>query len=360
MGSALPTFLRVLARNKVDPSRWFHAATTFGAIVFMSPFQLLDDFYFRRRLPEFEPAQAPLFIIGHWRSGTTLLHNMLSRDKRAAFVTTYHSVFPLYLRSRFLFGRFMKVLMPEHRPGDNIKMNILYPQEDEYALSNLTPRSLYHAFYFPKAWRLFYEKYVRFQNVSAKEIMRWKKKYSEMVKRACMDTGGEWPVLKNPVNTGRIKQLLELYPDARFVYLVRHPVEVYCSSKKFFSAVIPTLSFQKISDEEMKDIILDVYEMLLKDYLSTRHLIPENRLAEVRYEDLMSHPAAEIERIYRVLELGDAKAQLSGLHQYLEGQKSHSPDVYKLSKKEWDNVLLRWDFAMQAWGYGMPENVELI
>ena len=332
---------------------------SFIVILLSTPFRLFDALYFPKRLKIYRLKQPPLFIIGHWRSGTTFLHNVLCKDKRVAYVTTYHSVFPDFLRVKKLFGPVMQQIMPKYRPGDNIKMNIDYPQEEEYALSNMTPNAFYHAFYFPKAWPDYYEKFVRFQNLPAKRKACWERKYDELVKKTCMNTEGERPVLKNPVNTGRIRPLLERYPEARFVYLVRHPVEVYCSSKKFFSAVIPTLSFQKITEDEIGKIILDVYEMLLKDYLATRHLIPKNRLIEVRYEKLLADPAGEIEQIYQTLDLGDGKEALRSMQDYLKKQKGHRPDKYKLTKKELDTILSRWDFALKEWGYDVPENVKV-
>ncbi len=361
IGTGPVNFLRVITVNwHIKPSRWVHIGLSFIIILLSTPFLLFDALYFPKRLKKYRLKYPPLFIIGHWRSGTTFLHNLLGRDKRAAFVTTYHAVFPNYLKSKWLFGFVMQQLMPEFRPGDNIRMAIGYPQEDEYALSNMTPNAFYHAFYFPQAWRYYYEKFIRFKNLSPKREACWKQKYTELVKKACLNTGGAWPVLKNPVNTGRIKQLLTLYPDARFVYLVRHPVEVYCSSKKFFSAVIPTLSFQKITEEDIGNIILDVYELLLKDYLATRHLIPENRIIEVRYEALLADPAGEIEKIYNRLGLGDVKEALLSLQDNLKKQKSHRTDTYKLTQKELDSILSRWDFAMKEWNYGVSKSVRIV
>ncbi len=360
IGAGPVNFLRVIAINRhIKPSRWVHIVLSFIIILLATPFRLFDTLYFPKRLKKYHLKYSPLFIIGHWRSGTTFLHNLLSRDKRAAFVTTYHSVFPNHLKSKWLFGFVMRQLMPEYRPGDNIRMGVGYPQEDEYALSNMTPNAFYHAFYFPLAWRYYYEKFIRFSNLSPKREACWKQKYAELVKKACLNTEGAWPVLKNPVNTGRIRQLLALYPEARFVYLVRHPVEVYCSSKKFFSAVIPTLSFQKITEKDISRIILDVYELLLKDYLATRHLIPANRLVEVHYEALLTDPAREIEKIYNRLGMGDVEEMLPSLQNILKKQKAHHPDTYTLTREELENILSRWDFAMKEWNYDVPKSVRI-
>ncbi len=336
-------------------------ANTFAIILLAAPFQLFDYFYFSKKVDRFQLKTPPLFILGHWRSGTTLLHNLLCKDPRAAYVTTYHSVFPLHLKSRPFFGLFMKQLMPEYRPGDNIKMNIAYPQEDEYALSNMTHTAFYHAFYFPREWPALYEKYVRFKGLSLKEIRLWEKKYHELVVKACLNSGGEWPILKNPVNTARIPKLLPLYPEACFVHIVRHPVEVFSSSMKFFSAVIPALSFQKISREDIRQMILSVYEKLMKDYLNDKSLIPKEHLYELQYEKLIRNPVKEIIALYRYFHWEPSPRFVAALQKAVSEQKYHKTDHYLLTKTEWETIRNRWGFAFQEWGYdSSPKNVKII
>jgi hypothetical protein len=288
------------------------------------------------------------------------LHNLLCKDRRAAYVTTYHSVFPLHLKSRFLIGPFMKALMPEYRPGDNVKMNMSYPQEDEYALSNMTPHAFYHAFYYPRDYRDFYEKFVRFKDISDEVIACWKNHYRTLVKKACLNTGGKMPVLKNPVNTGRIPMLQKMYPGAKFVHIVRNPVAVYCSSRKFFSAIIPTLSFQHFATDDISATVLDVYEKLMKDYLRDKALIPTEQLFELKYEDLLAQPLEMMEKLYRHLNLGPLEKHNPKLKTYLQEQKSHLPDHYQLTRKELEMIEKRWDFALKEWDYTIPENVRIV
>jgi hypothetical protein len=102
----------------------------------------------------------PVFILGHWRSGTTFLHNMLCSDPQSAYVSTYQSVFPDNLASQAIFKTFMKMNLPEKRPSDNVKLGIDLPQEDEFALSNMIADSFYHFFYFPEKYRDYYTRSV--------------------------------------------------------------------------------------------------------------------------------------------------------------------------------------------------------
>jgi hypothetical protein len=70
----------------------------------------------------------PLFVLGHWRSGTTHLHNLLCLDERAGYTTTFQTVFPNHL---FGFHKpliwLMRLLMPKTRPVDNVPLDPQLP-----------------------------------------------------------------------------------------------------------------------------------------------------------------------------------------------------------------------------------------
>ncbi len=337
-----------------------HIVLSFFTIVLITPFQIPDYFYFRRKLKAYQPKSPPLFILGHWRSGTTFLHNILTKDHRASFVTTYHSVFPNHLRVKPFFEIFMTRLMPNKRPGDSVTLNVNYPQEDEYALSNMTTCSFYHFFYLPHNYKKYYDHWVRFEGLPTNIIEQWKRKYSELVYKACINTGGEMAILKNPLNTGRIKILLQLFPEARYIHIVRNPIYVYCSTKKFFSAIIFTLSFQPVSMDDISNMVFWLYENLMKEYLTDKNLIPEQYLYEVRYEDFLKDPLGEVEKIYAHLQLGGNEQDKADIMAYLRSQKSHRTDTYTITRKELDIILDRWDFAMKAWNYEIPDNIRVV
>ncbi len=360
IGAGPGTFLKVTHKRKISPSKWLQFILTFIIIILSAPFRIPDILYYKRYLKNNKLNPSPLFIIGHWRSGTTFLHNTLAKDHRAGYVTTYQSVFPNHLCVKSFFELFMRRLMPEYRPGDTIKMGVDYPQEDEYALSNMTSCSFYHFFNFQHSYKEFYDKYVRFNESTQKSLFTWKNKYIELISKATLNTHGNLPILKNPVNTGRIRHLLQLFPNARFIHIVRNPVYVYCSTKKFFSAVIPTLNFQNITSEEINDMIFWLYENIMKDYLRDRELIAKRNLCEIRYEDMLSNPQAVIDNIYEHLNLGGTMEDKSEISSYLMKQRAHKTDKYIITKNELNTILDKWDFAMKAWDYQVPDNIEVI
>ena len=47
-----------------------------------------------RRIQKTEVKEAPLFVIGYWRSGTTLLQTLLSKDPHLQHLPLYRCLFP--------------------------------------------------------------------------------------------------------------------------------------------------------------------------------------------------------------------------------------------------------------------------
>ena len=259
-----------------------------------------------------------------------------------------------------MFRTFMKVFMPDRRPGDNVKLAVHFPQEDEYSLSNITYQSFYHFFYFPKSFKRFYSDYVRFESFSSAELDNWKKIYNTMVMKALHNQKGKQIVLKNPVNTGRVKTLIEIYPDAKFVFIMRNPVTTYLSSKKFFTRLFPTLNLEEFSEEEIKEMILYNYDKIMKHYLADKELVPENQLVEIKFEEFESDPLKYLELIYRSLNIENFSEARNRFIEYVEDQKSHKMHRYKMEEAELNTVLDKFDFAMKEWDYKVPDNVDVI
>src|SRR4029078_2717757 len=78
----------------------------------------------------------PLFVLGHWRSGTTHLHYLLALDDRFACPSLYQVFFPHTFLSTEGggFSRLPGFLLPEHRAYDNVKQDLTVPCEDEFAM----------------------------------------------------------------------------------------------------------------------------------------------------------------------------------------------------------------------------------
>jgi hypothetical protein len=173
--------------------------------------------------------------------------------------------------------------MPKKRRQDNFKLGPDLPGEEDFAIANMCQLSYYHGLAFPKR-RNYYLRYLTFHEVSEKEIKKWKKTYLFYIKKLTYATEGKRLVLKNPPNTARVKLLLELFPNAKFVHIYRNPYDVYPSTIKMYNNLVPPFFLQKPDVFTAESIVLDVYDEIHQKYFSEKHLIPEGNLVEIRYE----------------------------------------------------------------------------
>ena len=189
----------------------------------LTPMYKLNDRKAAKLLPA-EGVKDPVFIIGHWRSGTTFIHNVLSKDPHFGYCSTYQTVFPhLMLYGRPFFRWCMKAVMPESRPTDSLELNPDQPQEEEFAFTNMTPYSYYHFWMFPRHIAEYRRRYLLMQDLKDEELNEFKRCQKSMIDTALHVSGKKQFLSKNPPHTGRVKELLELYPDAKFIYMVRNP-----------------------------------------------------------------------------------------------------------------------------------------
>lgn len=359
-GSDLLTYIKVLKGNHIE-RKYYNKVILTGLISAVgTPFQLIDKIGYDKKLKDFRFEESPVFILGHWRSGTTFLHNLLCRDPRSGYITTYQSIFPNHLYSKWLFKTFLKANIPEKRPSDNVRLSADYPQEDEFTMGNLNPVSYYHFWYFPKRRIEFYEKYVRFSSIPDKKLKVWKNTYVKLIKKSLLNTSGNRAIIKNPVNTARIKTLLEIFPEGKFIYLYRNPVIVYLSTLKFFTELFPTLWFYPITESEIQELVLDTYLKLWKDYQESKYLIPKGNLIEIKFEEFEREPLNFLKNIYGVLNLAGYDESKDAFDYYIKSLIDYKKNTYKIKEEELRIVSDKWNETITNWGYDIPENLEIL
>jgi hypothetical protein len=171
-----------------------------------------------------------------------------------------------------------------------------------------------------------------------------------------LNSGGGRIILKNPVNTGRIKTLLRIYPDAKFIFIYRNPVTVFLSTRKFFLELFPTLWFHEVSPEFIEKMIFDNFRLLMHDYEEQRNLIPKENLAEVKFEDFEKDPINQCRRIYSLFG-DDFQKALPFLEQFVKSQKGYTRNRYTIKKTLLNRIESEWGVHMKHWGYGLPDDL---
>ena len=88
-----------------------------------------------RRIDQTVIEHPPVFVLGHWRSGTTLLHNLLTLDPQFTYPNLYSCLFPgHFLLTERLVTALTGWAIPKTRPMDNVAADWNMPQEDEFVL----------------------------------------------------------------------------------------------------------------------------------------------------------------------------------------------------------------------------------
>lgn len=198
-----------------------------------APCLLLQDFVFyghKVRAARINPR--PVFVLGHPRTGTTLLHSLLAKDtEHFAFCNTFQAGFPNGFLTLEPLKWLLRPIMDDKRPMDNMDLGFDLPQEDEIATNVLSAgTSPYMPIVFmPQARRFF--PFFTFRQASANALEQWTNAFLHLLRKLTVRHGEDRRlVLKSPVHTARIALLLKLFPDAQFIYLHRNPYEVFCSA----------------------------------------------------------------------------------------------------------------------------------
>ena len=355
MGSTLSNFIHVILKYKISTSYVLNVFLTFLVIVIISPFQLIDKIIFF--LKKDAKKKDPIFIIGHWRSGTTFLQNLLSQDKRFGYFNTYNSLFISNIYSSILFKTLMKITMPKTRPSDGVKLGVELPQEDEFALTNYTILSHYLFFFFPNDYKKIYNNTLRLEE---NDQNKWLKYYDNIINRISIYTGKERILIKNPSNTSRIKYLLKKYPNAKFIHIYRNPVFVYLSTFKFFSELFPSVNLQNFNKDKLVKLVIYNYREMYKDYYKHKDLIPKNNLIEFGFEDFKKDPLTQIERIYENFDLDGLELNRDIFKKYIESQEGHKINQYKIKKELLKLIKNEFKQSFKEMNYETPKNLKII
>ena len=224
VGADWKTFKRLTKSQHIAKDKKANFWLTKGICRILSPFAAIQERRYRKQLANKPLENDPLFILGHWRSGTTFVHNIFAQDKHFGYTTTYQTVFPHYIMVlQSLFKPIMKLVMPNKRPTDNMELAPDLPQEEEFSLANMTYCNYYNFWFFPERMQEYCDRFLTFKDIKDEELQEFKATFEKLVKLSLWNTGGTQYLSKNPPHTGRIKALTELFPRARYIYLIRNP-----------------------------------------------------------------------------------------------------------------------------------------
>jgi hypothetical protein len=296
-------------------------------------------------------AQPPIFILGHWRSGTTLLHELMVLDQRHGCPSTYACLVPqFFMYTEDFARRFLSFILPANRPMDNMQAGWDKPQEDEFAILNLGLPSPYQSIAFPNDPPPPPE-FLTIDGLPPAEVSRWKSGLMRFLNQVQFANGGKRLVLKSPTHTARVKTLLEMFPDARFVHIVRDPYVVFPSTVHLWKTLYIKHGLQVPTFAGLEEQVLDTFTTMYDRYEDDRKLIPAGNLCEIKYEDLVRDPLTEMQTIYERLGLDAFEQVVPRLKDYLSATDGYQTNKYELSDELRQRISERWRAFIEKYGY---------
>jgi len=363
-GMDAPTWFGLMAKNRfaMSPSVGrIHTAVSAALFALMnSTLNAIQRLFYARRIERME-IEAPIFIVGHWRSGTTFLHELLARDPRLTAPTTFECFCPghFHISSR-IFARF-DYLIPGTRPMDEMKISWDSPQEDEFALLNLGLPSPYEELAFPNHRRSS-APFLHLDELTPNERDHWRSAFLTFLKSVSLKRaqGGSVPrlVLKSPPHTARIGILREMFPQARFIHLVRNPAEVFPSSVRLWTILFDVQGCQTPRTEalangapDVENYVLATFDALYRDFAKESADMPPEQFCELRYEDLVADPLAQLERVYARLNLGSFEIARPRFAEYLATVRDYRPMHQQVREDAHSELRRRWSPFFETYGY---------
>ncbi len=297
-------------------------------------------------------AQPPLFVLGHWRSGTTLLHELLILDSAHTYPTTYECFVPHHFPwTEWIVPPLIRWLLPGKRPMDNMQTSWDRPQEDEFALCNLGIPSPYLEWAFPNHGPTARD-YLDLKSLTEEQRDCWKRELRQFVQRVAT-VRNRRIVLKSPPHTARIRTILEVFPDARFVHIVRDPLVLFPSTVRLWKSLsqVQGLQVPQNNDARIETEVLQTLRKMYKSFEQDRALVPAGRLLDVRYEELVQDPKGQMERIYDQLQLGQFARIEPALDRYVAQMRDYRTNQYTLPPEVAERVQQEWKPYFERYGY---------
>lgn len=301
--------------------------SVWGAALARAPFTLAEQLWCAAALPALRDVPPPVFIVGHWRSGTTHLYQLLV-EAGFGYVPPAATGLPWdFLLLAKMLERRINAQLPAHRYIDRVPVKPDSPQEDEVALANMSTLSLYHGLYFPRRLAEEVRRGVFFEGATIAEVDRWQRRLALLLRKLSYAQDRRRLLIKNPPHTARVGMLARMLPGAKFIHIHRNPVEVVRSMRNFYAKLLAAFALQPYDTDEIDPLIFEVYDRMMAAVTRDSAELSPDRFHTVAFEDFTADPLNTVERMWRALDLGAHGVGAFEIHRprfetYLDSQRN--------------------------------------
>ncbi len=364
-GIRMDVWLKLLKENKVDKEFYPQAAVITLESAVLTPLAYLEYLLFWIPGHVTKIKKDPMYVTGFWRSGTTYLQNLLTRDPQFGWFDPVSTImFGNCILLRKPLTALAKNGLKGARAMDNLEFELDLPMEEAHGFTNLTDMSVSHMMAFPDHGKgAKYVEAIFTDALSSKDRKRFWHVYNYMLKKLTYIKGGKQLLLKSPDNTARIAFLKRAYPKAKFINIYRNPYTVVRSALNMFRIEMDKYALsESVSDQYLLDRVCLIFERVYRRaFRDLDNLAPCDKI-EIKYEDFVENQEEYLEKIYKQLGIKNYDKAYPYFKEYMDSMKDYKTNQYDYAPELIEKVNERLGFYFERYGYEMirPERTEAV
>ena len=308
------TMIRLAAREEQLAVRLYFLSVLLIAVPVVSTFHAICFFLDGILFPGLWRVEVrrPVFVVGHARSGTTLVHRLLSQDQgRFSTLLLYEMYFPSLLQKKVIRG---VAALDQRFFGGWIEARVRAWEDKHYAaVRKVHAMGLTEAeeddivLYYSMASGFWITKMPYMGDLDFYYVDEWPERkrrrlmrfYRDCIRRQLYLNGTDKVHLsKNPTFAGRVNALLETFPDARIVTTMRNPQETIPSLLKLVQSGWRRLGWEDARMERCLRVLADQSFHTYQHPLAVMEAHPDTPSAVVDYREATTDAASAIRRLY--------------------------------------------------------------
>lgn len=347
IGSNLIHFFRVLFQLNfsIKKQNIVRLCITFFILLMFTPFRIIEAilYFFSKK----ETVKAPIFIVGHPRSGTTFFHDSLNEVETLVAPRMIDCLFP-YLNKyfKFMLVPILEKVLPETRLMDKMAVKWDSPQEEEFGMELMNGNTSVGFLFAPSKGKKVLNDAVLLNNIKVKSI--WLKTHLKYAQKIQSMHKGKTLVFKSPSNTAKMLELLEIYPDAKFIHIVRNPQDVIPSTLHLYQRILPEFSLQNENNIDLNEYVFDYYSSVMSKFMSSKAQINASQFFELKYEDFVENPIQLLDKAFTQLEI---TADVEKLKSFFASRKNFSKNKFEGDKTLELQVKEKCSFIIAEYQY---------
>ena len=347
IGSNLINFLRWLFQLNfsIKGGAIIRLFISFLILLLLTPFRIIESVlcFFAKK----QEVKQPIFIVGHARSGTTFFHDSLNEMEDFAAPRMIDCLFPLLNKYfEFMLIPILKKVLPETRLMDKMKVRWDSPQEEEFGMALMSFHSGVNFLFAPKNAYEVMNNYVLLNDASSKS--KWLSAHLRFARKIQSMNKGKTLVFKSPGNTARMAELLEIYPDAKFIHIVRDPQDVIPSTLYLYQQILPEFSLQNDAKFNLQNYVFDYYESVMKKFLESKNTVAADQLYELKYEEFIENPLEILENAFSALKI---EFSADNFNAFFESRKKYNRNKFKNDPKLSERIRERCNNIIEKYHY---------